>query len=118
MKPGGDILIASQCLEGAGSPEYRKILDMVDSPRAFLNRVMQKEFFIPDQWCAQETYQVMLRNEVWVYTHGIDPETLRRFHFHPVPSIDGAVDELLRRFGPDASWAIVPDGPMVILHLV
>ena len=117
-REGGVILIATECLEGFGSEEYRAVFEHVTTPAEFIAKLMRKEFFIPDQWCAQETYQVMLKNEVWVYTHGIDPETLRRFHFHPVPSIDGAVDELLRRFGPDARWAIVPDGPMVILHLV
>lgn len=76
---------------------------------------MKKEFFVPDQWCAQETYQVMLKNEIWLYTDGIAPDILRRFHFHPVVDIPRAVQQLLERFGSDARWAIVPDGPMLIL---
>jgi len=117
VKPGGDILIASRCVEGAGSPEYRKILEMVDSPRAFLNRVMQKEFFIPDQWCAQETYQVILDRNVHVYTDGFTPEELKRFHFHPVADMGEGIRSLLAKHGPDARWAVVPDGPMVILRV-
>lgn len=117
VKPGGDILIASQCLEGAGSPEYRKILEMVDSPRAFLNRILQKEFFIPDQWCAQETYQVLLERNVWIYTEGFTPEELERFHFRPVTDLAQGIRDLLARHGPGARWAVVPDGPMVILRV-
>jgi nickel-dependent lactate racemase len=117
VKRGGDILIASRCIEGAGSPEYRKILEMVDSPRAFLNRVMQKEFFIPDQWCAQETYQVILDRTVHVYTEGFTPEQLERFHFHPVADMARGIRALLAKHGPGARWAVVPDGPMVILRL-
>ncbi len=115
VKPGGDIVIASACPEGAGSPEYRKILEMVDSPRVFLERLMRKEFFIPDQWCAQETYQVVSEYNVWVYTEGLSPEELERFHFRPVRDVGETVRELLDRHGPDARWAVVPDGPMVIL---
>jgi nickel-dependent lactate racemase len=116
-REGGVILIATECLEGFGSPEYREVFEQVTTPAEFIKRLMKKEFFIPDQWCAQETYQVMMKNEVWIYTHGIEAETLRRFHFHPVAALNEAVAELLRRFGPDARWAIVPDGPMLILQL-
>jgi len=116
VKPGGDILIASQCPEGAGSAEYRRILKMVDSPEAFLERLMRKEFFVPDQWCAQETYQVVSRCTVWVYTQGLPPEELERFHLRPVADVSQGIRDLLARHGPDARWAVVPDGPMVILR--
>ena len=68
VKPNGDILIASRCVEGVGSPEYKRILEMVDTPCSFLDRIMRGDFFIPDQWCAQETYQILVEKNVWVYT--------------------------------------------------
>lgn len=116
-RQGGVILIATECLEGFGSEEYRAVFEHATTPAAFIEKLMKKEFFMPDQWCAQETYQVMLKNEVWVYTHGIDAETLRRFHFQPVINLNAAIEELLQRFGREARWAIVPDGPMLILRV-
>lgn len=116
-REGGVILIATECLEGFGSEEYRAVFEHATSPAAFIENLMKKEFFMPDQWCAQETYQVMMKNEVWVYTHGIDDETLERFHFTPVSDISNAIEQLLWRFGQDARWAIVPDGPMLILQV-
>lgn len=116
-RKGGVILIATECLEGFGSEEYRAVFEHATTPAAFIEKLMKKEFFLPDQWCAQETYQVMLKNEVWVYTHGIDAETLRRFHFQPVANLNAAIEELLQRFGREARWAIVPDGPMLILRV-
>ena len=116
-REGGVILIATECLEGFGSEEYRAVFEHATTPAEFIEKLMKKEFFMPDQWCAQETYQVMLKNEVWVYTHGIDAETLKRFHFKPVEKLNDAIDQLLRRFGNDARWAIVPDGPMLILRV-
>lgn len=114
-REGGVILIATECLEGFGSEEYRAVFEHATTPQAFIEKLMKKEFFLPDQWCAQETYQVMLKNEIWVHTQGIDAETLKRFHFHPVNRINEAIAELLDRFGNDANWAIVPDGPLLIL---
>ncbi len=111
------ILIATECMEGFGSPEYRAVFEHVTTPEEFIKKLMKKEFFIPDQWCAQETYQVMLKNEIWIYTHGIDRETLKRFHFHPVESMNKAIEALLERFGHEARWAVVPDGPLLILQV-
>lgn len=116
-REGGVILIATECLEGFGSEEYRAVFEHVTTPAEFIRKLMQKEFFVPDQWCAQETYQVMLKNEVWVHTEGIDAATLERFHFKPVVDLDRAIEELLQRFGEDARWAIVPDGPLLILQV-
>lgn len=117
VKKGGDIVIASRCDEGAGSAEYRRILEMADTPKGFLARLMRREFFIPDQWCAQETYQVLLEKNVWIYTEGIAPEELRRYHFQPSVDVGGCVRNLLGKHGAGARWAVVPDGPMLILRL-
>jgi len=116
-REGGVILIATECLEGFGSEEYRAVFEHATTPQAFIEKLMKKEFFLPDQWCAQETYQVMLKNEIWVHTKGIDPDTLKRFHFKPVENMTEAIEELLNRFGSDARWAIVPDGPLLILNI-
>ena len=117
VKSKGDIIIASCCNEGAGSPEYKEILEMVDSPSSFVCRIMQKEFFIPDQWCAQETYQVLLDKDVWIYTDGLSAEDVQRYHMHPVKSIPATIKTLLAKHGQNARWAVVPDGPMVILRV-
>lgn len=116
-REGGVILIATECLEGFGSEEYRAVFEHASTPQAFIDKLMKKEFFLPDQWCAQETYQVMLKNEIWVHTQGIDADTLKRFHFRPVAHLNRAITELLDRFGQAARWAIVPDGPLLILKV-
>ncbi len=116
VKPKGDIVIASRCSQGIGSPEYEQILEMADSPSSFVCRLLQKEFFIPDQWCAQEMYQVLLEKGIWIYTEGISPERIRRYHLRPVSSLPACIGTLLGKHGRDARWAVVPDGPMVILR--
>ncbi|MBN2433449.1 MAG: nickel-dependent lactate racemase [Acidobacteria bacterium] len=115
LRPGGTILIASACAEGLGSDDYCRVLDKVTDPGRFLDELMAGRWFIPDQWCAQETYQIVREYPVWLYTDGISAETVRRLHLRPVDSISEAVTELLGMYGPMARWAVVPDGPMVIL---
>ncbi|MBN2332575.1 MAG: nickel-dependent lactate racemase [Deltaproteobacteria bacterium] len=117
LKDQGTILIASACFEGAGSPEYCNILTLVDTPQHFIERLMAKEFFIPDQWCAQETYQVMLKHPVWLYTEGLSKTAVEGYHFTPVNTMEQAIDKLLAIYGHEARWAVVPDGPLLILKL-
>ena len=78
---------------------------------------MQKEFFIPDQWCAQETYQVLMDKDVWIYSDGLSTEEIKRYHMRPVKSIPETIQALLLKHGPNARWAVVPDGPMVIFKV-
>ncbi|MBN2807951.1 MAG: nickel-dependent lactate racemase [Deltaproteobacteria bacterium] len=117
VKPGGEIIIASACSEGAGSPEYIEILKMVDNPKNFIKRLLRREFFISDQWCAQETYQVMLEHPIHLYSEGLTAAEIERYHMHPVSSITETISALLHKYGPQARWAVVPDGPLLILKL-
>jgi nickel-dependent lactate racemase len=117
VKAKGDIVIASRCSQGIGSPEYERVLDMADSPDSFMCRLLRKEFFVPDQWCAQEMYQILLEKDIWVYTEGISAEQISRYHLRPVTSLPECIETLLVKHGRDTRWAVVPDGPMVILRL-
>jgi nickel-dependent lactate racemase len=117
VKPKGDIVIASRCAQGIGSPEYEQTLEMADSPDSFVCRLLRKEFFVPDQWCAQEMYQILQEKDIWIYTEGVSPERIRQYHLRPVTSLPECIETLLGKHGRDARWAVIPDGPMVILRL-
>ena len=117
LKPGGAILIASQCDKKFGSEEYVEVMDMVDTPQNFIDRLVRGDFFIPDQWCAQETYQVMLKHEILIYSDGISDADLKKYRFKPIHSVEKAIDGLLERFGENAKWAVIPDGPMLMLKV-
>lgn len=116
VRAGGSILIASACFEGIGNPEYEQVMDMADTPEGFLRRLMAHEFFIADQWCAQETYQVMRRHPTWLFTGGIPRRKVEQYHFRWADSIESAVERILEECGRGARWAVIPDGPMLILR--
>jgi lactate racemase len=115
VKKQGDIVIASQCREGVGSEDYKRVLGMVDSPAEFLCRLKAGDFFIPDQWCAQEMYQVIAEKDVWICTDGLSAGEVGTYHLRYAPSLKACVDRLLAKHGDAARWAIIPDGPMVIV---
>jgi nickel-dependent lactate racemase len=115
LKKNGEIIIASYCNEGLGSDEYIEVLNKMDTPENFVKRIMNKDFFIPDQWCAQETFQVMIDHPIYLYSDGIPKETKEKYGFKHIDSIEDTAKKLLEKYGENARWAVVPTGPMVIL---
>ena len=117
VKDGGEIVIASACSEGAGSPEYVDILNMVNTPADFIRRLRAREFFIADQWCAQETYQVILKHPVSLFSDGLSDAKISDYHMRPISSIEDEITRLFDKYGSKARWAVIPNGPLVILKL-
>jgi lactate racemase len=117
VRPGGTILVAAACPDGPGSPAYRRVLAAVDEPRAFLARLHRGELFMPDQWCAQEAMRVALDRRVWIHSTGVGPDEVARLGLRWVGDIEAAVADLLEEYGLAARWAVVPDGPWVVLSL-
>ncbi len=115
VRPGGGILVAAACPDGAGSPDYHRVLEAIDAPRPFLERLHRGELFLPDQWCAQEAMRVGLSHRVGLHAQGVGAAEVERLGLHWVDDIGAAVAMALETYGPDARWAVVPDGPWVVL---
>lgn len=111
VRPGGAILTASACSEGVGSDDYRLLLESVAGPREFIRRLANPGHFVADQWCAQELYQVMFTHEVLIKSETLDPAWLAARGITPVSTVETAVEDLLTYYGPEARWAVFPDGP-------
>ena len=116
VRPGGTILTAAACPDGPGSPAFRRVLAAIDEPRAFLARLHRGELFMPDQWCAQETMEAALDRQVWIHSTGVGPSDVAPLGLRWVDSVEAGVAALLDQYGPDARWAVVPDGPWVVLE--
>ena len=117
VKPGGDIVIASRCNEGLGSPEFVLAMNEFRDPDDWIERATRREFCYADQWCAQEIFKWRRDRTIHLYCEGVDAPTITRYGLSPCHSIEDTVAQLLDKHGMDARWAVVPDGPYVILRL-
>jgi lactate racemase len=117
VKAGGEIVVASRCKEGLGSDEFVSACEEFTTPQEWTRRALAHEFFYPDQWCAQEIFKWMTDHPIHLYSEGISENQQRRYGLEPVADIGRTVDALLARHGRDAAWAVVPDGPLLIVRL-
>jgi len=117
VRPGGDIVVAAECWDGIPAHgEYRRLLWEADSPQELLNLVMAPGFRCQDQWEAQIQAQVQLKARVHVYAGGLSEEDLRLALVIPCRSVEETVARLLRQ-RPDATIAVLPDGPQVVPYI-
>jgi lactate racemase len=117
VKHGGTIILAASLTEGLGSPEFQRVLAENPDLSAFKKRILEKDYFVMDQWQLEEMAKVVSRCQVKVVTGGLPAETLRRCNVEAAASVEQAVEECLARYGPQARIAVIPKGPYVLPYL-
>ena len=118
VKPGGTIVIASECSDGL--PEhggYQQLLRQADGPEAFLARLAQPGVATHDQWQVQVQALIQRRARVFVKATGLTAQQLRTAWFEPVDDVAAAVRAALTSAGPKATLAVLPQGPQTIPYV-
>jgi nickel-dependent lactate racemase len=117
VKPGGDIIVAAECWDGIPDHgQYKRLLWEAGSLDALLARLQAPGFRCQDQWEAQIQAQVQQKARVHVYADGLSDEELRRALVIPCRSIEATVAGI-RRDNPDATIAVLPDGPQTVPYV-
>lgn len=118
VKPGGSIIIASECRGGIPDyGEYRNLVAEGGTPEGILELIGVPGFRRHDQWEAQLHAFIMQAADVFVYSDGLSDEQVRAMLFTPVHDIEATVAQALGRHGPDARLLVIPEGSQSIPYL-
>jgi len=114
VKPGGTIILAAGMAQGVGSEEFTQLcFDMPDLD-TFMHRITNEGFFVTDQWQLEEHAKAARHADIWVYSDGVDRDTLAQLFVRPIDSVEQGIDEAMQKHGPGATLAIIPEGPYVL----
>lgn len=117
VRPGGAILVASECRDGLPDHgNFKELLRMRATPRELLEMIEAPGFALYDQWAAQSQALVQRKAEVYLYS-SLDPATVRAAMIEPIDDVAVALAMLLRRYGPQARVAVLPEGPQTIPYV-
>lgn len=115
LEPGGTLIIASECSEGFGSPEFReaqaRLVEL--GPERFLATLTAKTLADVDEWQTEMQLKPMRVGRIQLYTTNLDAEERRITGVELVPSLDAAVADSVARHG-DGAVAVIPEGPYVV----
>jgi nickel-dependent lactate racemase len=117
VKQGGTIVMAASLTEGVGSPEFQRLLAENRNLATFKQRIMGKDYFVIDQWQLEELAKVVERCKVKVVSDGLPADKLRHCFAEPAASVEQAVADSLREYGPAARVAVIPKGPYVLPYV-
>jgi nickel-dependent lactate racemase len=118
VRPGGAIIAVAECSDGL--PEhgnYKDLLRMRRTPAELLEMIEAPGFALYDQWQAQSQALVQRVAEVFLYS-SLDPATVRAAMLQPIDDVEATLALLLRRYGPGARVAVLPEGPQTVPYIV
>jgi nickel-dependent lactate racemase len=118
VRQGGSIILAAECIDGIPDHgEYKRLLQMADSPQQLLDLVTAPGFVCIDQWEAQLQAMIQLKADVYVKAAYLTDEQIRQALLIPSPDIEATLWGLLRKYGPRATICVLPEGPQTIPYI-
>lgn len=115
LKPGGTLIIASECSEGFGSAEFReaqaRLVEL--GPERFLATLTAKSLAEIDEWQTEMQLKPMRLGKVELYTTGLTGEDRRLTGVEVIDDLADAIERSIARSG-DPDVAIIPEGPYVV----
>lgn len=115
LAPGGTLIIASECSEGFGSPEFlnaqRRLLEL--GPERFLATLAAKSLADVDEWQTEMQLKSLRLARVDLYTTGLRVEDRLATGVNLIASVDDAIAASIARTG-DPAVAVIPAGPYVV----
>ena len=117
VKPGGSIVSVSECSDGVPDHgNYAKILQMRSTPQELLDMINDKSFSVFDQWQVQVQAMIQVKADCYLYST-LDDNTVRKAMFKPIADTEKTISELLAQYGPNATMAVLPLGPLTIPYV-
>lgn len=117
VKKGGSIISVSECRDGLPSHgNFGAILNMRNTPQELLDMINDPSFSMFDQWEAQKLAMIQLQADCYLYSL-LDKSTVMDCMIHPVDHVETTLAQLMDKYGPDATVAILPLGPLVIPYV-
>jgi lactate racemase len=113
VKPGGAILLAAACSEGAGAPEFTGMLGEGISDHEFLQRIQSAPVTI-DQWQLEKLALVTTRHRLLWYVPGLPARYHAGLWGQSYTTMESAIGALASTLEPRASVAVIPEGPYVL----
>jgi nickel-dependent lactate racemase len=113
VKPGGSILLVAACAEGPGAPEFREMLLSGMRDVEFLKQIEGAPVTV-DQWQLEKLALVTTRQRLLCYVPGLPAQYRANLWGSVYETLDAAVKALFAGLGPNASVAVIPEGPYVL----
>jgi nickel-dependent lactate racemase len=116
VKPGGKILIISECAEGLGAPEFAAKLARLTTFEQFLKEIKDAPVEV-DQWQLEKLALVGQKYDVLFYLPGIPRASAGALGAMMFDDPAAALQALIQDLPRGARVAVIPEGPYVFAQI-
>ncbi len=116
VKPGGTVIVAQENAEGLGGPEFAELILGQSSLDDLMAQAFAGTLCSIDLWQLQEMHKVC-RQATIISVSSLPADLQRELFVVPAETVEAAVTQALAVHGPDASIAVIPEGPYVLACL-
>jgi nickel-dependent lactate racemase len=117
IKQGGTIIIAAECKEKLGSPEFTDLVSSTTDMQVFMDKITKEGLFVVDQWQFEEFAKVRRKADVFIFSKNLNINDLHPNLARVIPSIEAGIELALEKHGQDATIAVIPRGPYVLAEV-
>ena len=111
VKKGGILILVSACRKGVGPDTFLKLLGSAPTPKAALDKIA--EGYKLGYHKAAKMAEIGLDKKMYAVTH-LDPETAKKAHLIPMPSVQEALDSALEEMGDQAKVTFIMDAVITV----
>lgn len=118
VRPGGAIIIATECRDGIPNHgQYGQLLRSASNPTMLLEQISQPGFQMHDSWQVQIQAQIQQKADVYVFSDKLSDDQIRSALFQPAYPLEATLQRLMLKFGQEARICVLPEGPQTIPYL-
>ncbi len=117
LEPGGTIIIASECSEGMGSPEFVSAQNMLckHGSERFMDILKGRSEALIDEWQTEMLLKPLRHGSIELFTTNLTEEQLAQTYVEHSESLEEAIIATVA-LQKDNDVAVIPEGPYVIPH--
>jgi lactate racemase len=114
VKKDGVLIIAAECGEGLGSPEFTAMATQYRNAEEFMRNINSSPVVI-DQWQLEECAKALRHAIVVLVSPKIHREYSGRLMVETAASVDDALAFAFKECGNEATVAVIPKGPYTLV---
>jgi len=116
-RPGGVIIMASQCSDGHGAPAFYETFASEPSNEAIMTAIRSRsaEKTLPDQWQSQIFLRILMNFKV-IFVSDAPQDMVENLHMVYSPNMEDALAKAFAFCGEHASVTVIPDGVSTLIE--
>jgi len=115
LTPGGTIIIASECSEGMGSPEFVAAQQLLcrHGQDQFMQILDGRSEALIDEWQTEMLLKPLRKGDIKLFTEKLSDADLNKIFVDHISDLNRAIIESVEKHG-DPEIAVIPEGPYVV----